>query len=383
MRRETDFVFEKAAWPTMLLEPSGRICRANQAARRVFGLPNDPGSSRLTAFWDDENKASADNFLQQQTEGETAQLKLRLQDGKKTQFVAHVAKVVREGQDYFVLQLFKESGSSFAELAYAPAPKAEAAPAAVGTDKPPISLMEAGWPAIFADAQGKIVHVNPAAAAAFGAKAAAPGAPLAGICPPDEAGNVTKLLHQPDHTPTSLKACRADGAVAPFRVESYAAPESKWVVLQFFAGGETARPKDDDFLLQNAEWPVLLVHRSKKVLRANRAAVRAFGASIEQDDAQLEAIWSPHNKESCQQFLNLPPSAEPLPLKFHLKSGMSEDYWGQLCNTADPDVFLLQLLKGSAPAAASSSQSAAAPAAAPSSTPASAVPAGAPAAAGI
>ena len=39
MRRETDFVLEQAAWPAMLLDEKGRICRVNQAARRVFELP--------------------------------------------------------------------------------------------------------------------------------------------------------------------------------------------------------------------------------------------------------------------------------------------------------------------------------------------------------
>jgi len=65
MRRETDFVLEKAAWPTLLLEAGGRICRANQAARRVFGFTDDLPATALTAIWDDENEGSAVNFLQQ------------------------------------------------------------------------------------------------------------------------------------------------------------------------------------------------------------------------------------------------------------------------------------------------------------------------------
>jgi signal transduction histidine kinase/CheY-like chemotaxis protein/PAS domain-containing protein len=352
MRRETDFVLEKAAWPTMLLEAGGRICRANQAARRVFGLADDLPPARLTAFWDEENTGSADTFLQQQIEGETAQLKLRLQGGQKTQFIAHVAKVVRDGQDYFVLQLFKESGSSFAELAYVPAPKAAAAPKAPEADKSKSSagLMEAAWPVLFVELQapGKVVHSNAAAAAIFGAPAAGAGATLAGLCPPDEAAAVGKLLRQPSQSPVPLKVCQADGAIAPFRVESFPTQDGKWVVLQFFKHEESdkGKPVESDFLLQNAEWPVLLVHRSRKIVRANRAAVRAFGASIEREEAQLEAIWSPHNRDSCQQFLNLPPSAVPVPLKFLLKSGLPGDYCGQLSPTADEEVLLLQLLKG-------------------------------------
>jgi len=356
MRRETDFVLEKAAWPTMLLEAGGRICRANQAARRVFGLTDDLPATPLTAIWDDENTASAVNFLQQQTEGETAPLKLRLHGGQKSQFIAHVAKVARDGQDYFVLQLFKESGSAFTELAYVPAPKAPA----TGTDKNkvPTGLMQAAWPTLVVDAQGKIVQANPSAARVFGAKAAAEGAALAGICPPEEAAAMRKLLQPASQAPAApLRVCQADGSTAPFRIERCPAGDSKWILLQFFSAEYKSEPpapvlperNDEDFLLQNAEWPVLLVHKNGRVLRANRAGVRAFGASIEREEAQLEAIWSPHNRDSCQQFLNLPPPAEPVPLKFHLKSGLPGDYWGQLCATGQEDVFLLQLLKGPSP----------------------------------
>jgi signal transduction histidine kinase len=218
----------------MLLEAGGRICRANQAARRVFGFEDKLPATALTALWDDENTASAVNFLQQQAGVEAAPLKLRLPGGRKTQFIAHVAKVVRDGQDYFVLQLLSAGNKS----------------------EPP---------------------------------APSPPAPA----PPDKS--------------------------------------------------------DEDFLLQNAEWPALLVHKNGRVLRANRAGVRAFGASIEREEAQLEAIWSPHNRDSCQQFLHLPPPAEPVPLKFHLKSGLPGDYWGQLCATGREDVFLLQLLKSPSP----------------------------------
>jgi signal transduction histidine kinase/CheY-like chemotaxis protein/PAS domain-containing protein len=335
----------------MLLEAGGRICRANQAARRVFGLTEDLPATALTTIWDDENTASAVKFLEQQTGGETAPLKLRLHGGQKSQFIAHVAKVVREGQDYFVLQLFKESGSPFPELAYVPVPKAPA----TGADKNkiPAGLMHAAWPALVVDPQGKIIHANPSAARVFGAKAAVEGAVLAGICPPEEAAVLRKLLQPDSQAPAApLKVCQADGSTAPFRIERCPAGDSKWILLQFFSeehNGEPPEKNDEGFLLQDAEWPVLLVHKSGRVLRANRAGVRAFGASIEREEAQLEAIWSPHNRDSCQQFLNLPPPAEPVPLKFHLKSGLPGDYWGQLCATGREDVFLLQLLKEPSP----------------------------------
>jgi signal transduction histidine kinase/PAS domain-containing protein len=362
MRRETDFVLEKAAWPALLLEDGGRICRANQAARRLFDLTGNSPSADLSALWDEQNTTSATRFLQQQTEGETVPLKLRVSGGQKTQFIAHLAKVGRDGQDYFVLQLFKESGSAFTELAYVHETKAPAA----GPDKNkmPAGLAQATWPALVVDGQGKIIQANPAAARCFGAKAVAEGAALGGIGAPEAAAALGKLAQPTLPAPAMpLQICQADGSTAPFRIERCPAGDLKQSLLQFFhAENQAVTPasappekSEEDFLLQNAEWPVLLVHKSGRILRTNRAGVRAFGASIEREEAQLEAIWSPHNRDSCQQFLNLPPAADSIPLKFHLKSGLPGDYRGQLCGTGEEDVLLLQLLKGTVSGAETSS----------------------------
>jgi signal transduction histidine kinase len=386
MRRETDFVLEKAAWPTLLLEAGGRICRVNQAARRVFGMPENRPPPQLTEIWDEENAGSAESFLQQQTAVETAQVKLRLQGGQKSQFIAHLAKVTRDGQDYFVLQLFKESGSALTEPAMVPAPKT-AAVAEPDKTKIATGLGQASWPALLVDKQGKILHADAAASRIFGAKASAVGADLAGICPPEESAAIARLL-QAANPPSQLKARHADGTVAPFRIESCASEDSKGILLQFFSIDKqsetpTAPPAgkaDDDFLLQDAEWPVLLVNKSGKVLRANRAGVRAFGPAFEKAETQLDTVWAPQNKNSCQHFLNLPPSAEPVLLKFVLKSGIPTDYLAQMCPTGEESVFLLQLLKGPAETAAPAEAKPAAAAPPPQLAPATAP---APAAEGV
>jgi signal transduction histidine kinase/CheY-like chemotaxis protein len=354
MRRETDFVLERAVWPALLLEAGGRICRANQAARRVFGFTAHSAAPALSALWDEKNTESADHFLGRQSDGKTAPLKLRLPDGQKIEFIAHLAKVDRDGQEYFVLQLFKESGAAFTELAYVPAAKTVLPSAALpGTNNMPPGLNQAAWPALVVDAQGKIVQANPAAARCFGAKAVAEGATLAGLGPAEEAHALEKLAQAASSPLSPHNLCQADGSKALFRIERCPCGESRQSLLQFFGaanqgGPAPAKKADEEFLLQDAEWPVLLVHKSGRVVRANRAAVRAFGASIEREEAQLGAIWSPHNRDSCQQFLNLPAPEISVPLAFHLKSGLPGDYRAQMCGTGQDDVLLLQLLKGSA-----------------------------------
>src|SRR5580658_8622602 len=107
MQRETDFVLEQAAWPAMLLEENGRICRVNQAARRVFELPDSLHEISIASLWDDQNNAPPEQFLREHLSTGTASLKLRVSGGAKAQFVAQMTKVARDGHVYAVLQLFK------------------------------------------------------------------------------------------------------------------------------------------------------------------------------------------------------------------------------------------------------------------------------------
>ncbi|HEX3987864.1 MAG TPA: ATP-binding protein [Verrucomicrobiae bacterium] len=255
MRRETDFVLEQAAWPALLLDENGRICRANQAARRIFGFTGLTRNTTLASIWDENSGTTPDIFLRDQTAKGSANVKLRIAGGAVTLFVAHVNKVVRQGQLYLVIQLLKDSGASSVEIHAAILPKDVPKPAASITSTQPAVIPVVSVPAA------------------------------------------------------------------------------------------SLRSVEEEFLLQNAEWPSLLVHLYGKVLRANLAAVRAFGSGIEREDGNLGMIWSPQNHDSAQHFLNLPPPADPLSLIFILKSGLPGNYAVRLSVTARLDVCLLQLFK--------------------------------------
>ena len=247
MRRETDFVLEQAAWPAMLLEESGSIRRANQAARRVFGFASKVSAPALASIWDASNEVSLERLLREPEKGEMARLKLRVAGNQTAQFVAHLAKVVRENTAYLVLQLFKDSGVDFPELIYAPQPSAPPPPA-----KPAVLT--------------------------------------------------------------------AKKAVA-----------------------------EEDFLLQKADWPVLLLRTTGKVLRANQAAILAFGGGIEKADATLASIWPGQDQAAAQQFLSFSQSpARPI-VKMTLKDGSSGVFEARLCATADERACLLQLLPAPPP----------------------------------
>jgi signal transduction histidine kinase/PAS domain-containing protein len=364
MRRETDFVLEQAAWPAMLLEEDGHICRVNQAARRVFDLPASLRAASVASLWDEDSQTTPEQFLRDHLDAGTAQLKLRVAGGGKAQFVVHETRVARDGHPYVVLQLFKDSGEAFPELTYvAPVKESPAAQVVeVDNSKIPAGLFNAAWPVLVVDSEAVIVRANQAATRLFGAKAAAEGSALTAMCAPAETAVLASLLADPRRESFALLHFRlAAGTTSAFRLHCCQGGEAKWALVQLFQTDKadkaappptTSAKEEEDFLLQNAEWPVLLVHKNGKVLRANRAAVRSFGSGIEKEDGALVSIWSSHNQGTALEFLSLSPPDAPVHLKFNLKSGLTSAFLAQLCLTASDDLCLLQLLKEIAPDAA-------------------------------
>lgn len=120
--------------------------------------------------------------------------------------------------------------------------------------------------------------------------------------------------------------------------------------------GEVASMKSDAvFVLENANWPALLVDAASTILRANQAAVKAFGPALEGESPLLSAIWSPENGGTAEQFLaqweRAP--ASPATLRFRVKGGGMAAFSTSICSvTKDGERwFILQLLPEPARAA--------------------------------
>ena len=354
MRQETDFVLEQAAWPALLLEEGGTIRRANRAARQVFGDVLQGRAVPLANLWADNDSAAAQKFLGEEAPKGTCEVELRVNTGKKADFIAHVTRVGRDGQTYLVLQLFKESGGQFPELNLVPLMPAAPKPTPAKEEKP-FQLLNAAWPTLVVERNGNVIRANQAALKTFGPNLEKDGASLGAIWSPDNKSTAEKFLSQSTEDTQIFKLRSVDGAMVPYQAQCCPIAETKGVLVQFTkdvkppapaVAPEPAKTKSaEEFLLDNADWPAMLVQKTGKIVQANRAAVRAFGPSIERDEPQLGAIWSQENKESANQFLNLPAREEPVPLKFRLKSGMPGLYLVQLCVTPDDDVCLVQLLK--------------------------------------
>ena len=114
MKADVAFPLENAGWPALLVEGGGAVCRANSAARSLFGAPLAGESARLSAVWSPENKSAADQFLAQweRSTAATVPLKFRGKGGETVSFLTSICAFSQDSRNYFVLQLLREGGAS-------------------------------------------------------------------------------------------------------------------------------------------------------------------------------------------------------------------------------------------------------------------------------
>src|SRR6516225_6325869 len=77
MKSDLVFPLESAAWPALLLDGSGTVCRANRAAQTLFKPALDAAQPALSHIWSPQNNATAQQFLQKAETSPTAAVPLR------------------------------------------------------------------------------------------------------------------------------------------------------------------------------------------------------------------------------------------------------------------------------------------------------------------
>ena len=102
----------------MLVEESGTIRRANQAAISVFGSIIEGEHSLLSAIWVPENGSTAEKFLgrPESTTGWKSVLKFQIKGGIAVPFITYISPVHREEQKYLVFQFFRERPSATVDV---------------------------------------------------------------------------------------------------------------------------------------------------------------------------------------------------------------------------------------------------------------------------
>lgn len=110
MKSDLVFALENAAWPALLLDTTGLICRANPAATTLFSPALATPKPALSSLWSADNPTTAEQFLLQveRTPNPGVRLKFRHPSGSTLTCLAWVCCFQAE-QKFFLLQLMPES----------------------------------------------------------------------------------------------------------------------------------------------------------------------------------------------------------------------------------------------------------------------------------
>ena len=114
MESDVVFALENAGWPALLVTGASTICRANQAALKLFGPALEGGSALLSAIWPTGNGETAEQFLANWERAPAPILSLKFQ-GRSGETVSHLTSIsafTKGAQKYFVLQLLSESATA-------------------------------------------------------------------------------------------------------------------------------------------------------------------------------------------------------------------------------------------------------------------------------
>ncbi len=90
---------------------------------------------------------------------------------------------------------------------------------------------------------------------------------------------------------------------------------------------------DLPFILENANWPAILLDGTGNIRRANPAAIQFFGAVLGGEGLHLKTIWGEGNPTTAEAFLQRWTQA-PVPvmnLSFKVKGGAQRPYATSLC----------------------------------------------------
>ncbi|MEK7685019.1 MAG: ATP-binding protein [Verrucomicrobiota bacterium] len=155
MKSDLIFGLENAGWPALLVDHSATIRRASQAAKSVFGSSMEGEPTLAASIWSAENETTPEQFLfrVERSGLATLPLKLRVKEGATASFQCYVCTLQRDGQNYFVLQLFREMSlpsaeskgpASFGARIAAPTPvsvqRTASEAAGTGPDNPSVEL---------------------------------------------------------------------------------------------------------------------------------------------------------------------------------------------------------------------------------------------------
>src|SRR6266511_657754 len=111
MKLDSGFALDNAGWPAFLVDGSGIVRQANQAAVNTFGTVMEGEPALSASVWSPEIDLTPEQFLAKSARSLSSmtQLRFRVKGGATAQFNTYLCSQVRDGQKYFLFQLFRDN----------------------------------------------------------------------------------------------------------------------------------------------------------------------------------------------------------------------------------------------------------------------------------
>jgi len=111
MKLDLGFGLDHAAWPAFVVDDSGIVRHANEAAVNTFGTVMEGEPSLSASIWSPESELTPDQFLAKSERSSALRtpLPFRVKGGATAPFSTHVCSLLHDGQKFFLFQLFRDS----------------------------------------------------------------------------------------------------------------------------------------------------------------------------------------------------------------------------------------------------------------------------------
>src|SRR6267378_4156472 len=117
MKLDLGFGLDHAAWPAFVVDDSGIVRHANEAAVNTFGTVMEGEPSLSASIWSPAIEFTPDEFLAKSERSSTpvTPLTFRVKGGATAQFSTYVCSLLSDGQKFFLFQLFRDSAPRASE----------------------------------------------------------------------------------------------------------------------------------------------------------------------------------------------------------------------------------------------------------------------------
>src|SRR2546428_1522313 len=111
MKLDMGFGLDNATWPAFVVDPSGNVRHANEAAVNTFGAVMEGEPALLSSIWSPEMDLTPAQFLakSERSSSPMMQLKFRVKDGGTARFDSYVCSLDHDGQKFFLFQAMRDA----------------------------------------------------------------------------------------------------------------------------------------------------------------------------------------------------------------------------------------------------------------------------------